>query len=244
MSTEQDPLDRQRAKLDCTRLPAARPLRGWIRLATSGLGSLPTMTHPDPVDHPDVPRHRALAYLTLLVPLGMIVGMIALLPRWATRSPVYQAAEAVGGAGAAQLAVLVVFVALFGFILWELVRGGPAAFGRLIHQMAVHEEVWFRAGCEDWSWWQRVRSCVQFGFAHVINLIVAIVTLGALCVVGGIFMAVYLAEYRRSGSTERATLAAARFHADYNVAAFTLALLVLGLLTVSMVASLLAYSSV
>jgi len=34
--------------------------------------------------------------------------------------------------------------------------------------------------------------------------------------VGGVYMAAYLREYRRTGSYERATIAAAKLHAAYN----------------------------
>lgn len=72
---------------------------------------------------------------------------------------------------------------------------------------------------------RRVRSCAQFGVAHLVNLFVAMV--------GGVFMWVYLREYRETGDARRATVVSARFHAAYNEGAIVLIVLVCAMLALS-----------
>ncbi len=60
---------------------------------------------------------------------------------------------------------------------------------------------------------------MRFGVIHLMNLIVAFITLGGLAIVGGVFMKVYLDEYKRSGDSVKAMHTSAQFHADYNMVA-------------------------
>ena len=119
------------------------------------------------------------------------------------------------------------FFALYGLVL---VLAGLAirfrqGFVKFINAAALHEEQWFRAGAENWTTRQRVFSSVSFGFLHIVNLIYPLSVLIVLCAAGGVFMAVYLRQYRRTGSTEAATRAAGKFHAMYNL--FALGFMVL-----------------
>jgi hypothetical protein len=94
-------------------------------------------------------------------------------------------------------------------------------FLRIFPEAALSEEQTFRQGCESWTTRERTRACLLFGFAHIFNLIYPLATLVALSVGGGLFMWSYQREFRRSGSSERATMQATALHALYNGLAAT-----------------------
>lgn len=105
-----------------------------------------------------------------------------------------------------------------------------------LYHAAHEEEKWFRAGAENWTVWQRTVSCLAFGACHIINIIYPLATCLMLSLAGAVFMMTYLREHRRSGSTYRATMAATKLHARYNICAFGLivALVLVTLLQVAM----------
>lgn len=81
---------------------------------------------------------------------------------------------------------------------------------------AHREEEIFRRGAERWSWPRRIAMALAFGLAHALVGIPLAVAL-ALAVGGAWFQACYLAEYRRTGDRELATLESARAHTAYNL---------------------------
>lgn len=86
----------------------------------------------------------------------------------------------------------------------------------ILNSMAVLEEQWFREGSENWTIFQRFRSCVGFGFAHMANLFYPFSTLLPLSLGGYLFMRVYLYEYKKTNSRRDAILAASLVHRVYN----------------------------
>lgn len=101
--------------------------------------------------------------------------------------------------------------------------------GKILDNMAAREELWFRAGAESWTTWQRVRSCIGFGLVHVVNMFYPITSIAVLMLVGGVFMFVYLRAYKRTGSTKLATLESTSFHATYNRFAFLYLIVAIGI---------------
>lgn len=115
--------------------------------------------------------------------------------------------------------VLMVCLSLYLFLIYRMMTrkstGGGAGWPGSLGP-AVSEELWFRAGCERWTWGQRVYSCVTFGFLHLTNLVIPLSIALVLTCGGAVFMWVYLREYKRTQCVTVATLASSRFHAMYN----------------------------
>lgn len=93
---------------------------------------------------------------------------------------------------------------------------------------ALAEERIFREGAEGWSWWRRALKCVQFGLVHALIGVPIGVAL-ALTAGGAYFLAVYLREFRRTGSRRRATLESTRAHTAYNGVIMALVVLIVAL---------------
>lgn len=200
-----------------------RPTRGWMGLMCRGLGELLDVPQPTREEFPNVRRYRVLPYLTLLIPIGLIVGTVTVLP-WTALSPVTATGRAIGGdegqilAGQITTLVLSLIVAVF------FAAVGPKKVKAFLFDAALTEELWFRLGAESWSPGRRIRACIQFGIAHLLNFVVAIATLGGLALVGGVYMWVYLREFRATGDPRRAVIVSAQFHATYNWGAVMLLL--------------------
>lgn len=205
--------------------PQDRPRRGWVGFICRFLPEQPDSERLNEYDHRDVFR----PVTDRLIALGSILGVVAMffVGRWLFpvlgMSPFGQAIDASAGDDPTKPSVLsivlvlglfLVLTALALFAIFGIVTGKMFSF---FYPMALAEEHWFRAGAEDWTIAQRIKSCALFGVAHLLNLIVAYVTLGALAIVGGVFMAVYLHELRSSGDRGRALVRAAAVHAQYNV---------------------------
>lgn len=215
------------------RMIPARPTKGWIGLMCRGLGELPDSERPTVEEFPDARRYRILPSLTILIPLTCAFVALGVLPA-ALMSPVTATGHAVGGDEGQLVAGQVVIILVLALVLGLLSYFGPTRLWQALFQAALEEELIFRLGAEDWSHGRRVRSCAQFGVAHLLNLIVAVVTLGGLALVGGVFMWVYLREVRESGDPRRAAIVSAHFHARYNVTAAALIVAVGGLYVASM----------
>lgn len=104
--------------------------------------------------------------------------------------------------------------------------------GSFLDNAALEEEQWFRQGAEEWSWHKRVTSCLSFGAAHLTMLIYPFAVNIVQVVLGGVFLWVYLREYRLSGDGERATLVVTKLHATYNRYVFNMASVAILALTV------------
>lgn len=200
-----------------------RPTRGWLGLMCRGLGELLDVSMPSRDEFPEARRYRVLPYLTILVPIFFIISVSFVLP-WAMLSPVTATGRAIGGNEGQIVTGQVVILALSLLVIGFFVFVGPKRVKMFLFEAALDEELWFRLGAESWLPGRRVRSCSQFGIAHFLNLIVAIATLGGLALVGGVFMWVYLREFRASGDPRQAAIVSAQFHATYNWGALMLLL--------------------
>lgn len=218
-------------RLESRAIPA-RPRKGWLGLMCRGLGDLPDVERPTLEEFPDARRYRLLPYLTLLIPIACAYVALVALPQ-ALMSPITATGHAVGGEEGQTIAGTIVTYLILGVLAGLLLWVGPTRFRSGLFDAALQEELWFRFSSEHWSTGRRVRSCAQFGVAHLVNLFVAIITLGGLALVGGVFMWVYLREHKETGDARRAAITSARFHAAYNEGAIVLIVLVCAMLALS-----------
>jgi hypothetical protein len=97
---------------------------------------------------------------------------------------------------------------------------------------AHREEEIFRRGAERWTWPRRIGMALAFGLVHaLIGIPIAVAV--ALAVGGAWFQATYLAEFRRTGDRELATLESARAHTAYNLVILVVVLVSYGALAVA-----------
>lgn len=89
-------------------------------------------------------------------------------------------------------------------------------------RLALREEVAFRAGCEKWTWLERVRASMVFGAIHIINIWYSFAAGVALSLTGFGFLLVYLWDYRRTQNQVSATAYSGTVHAVYNTLALYL----------------------
>ncbi len=92
---------------------------------------------------------------------------------------------------------------------------GPVDLILNLPYYALREELMFRTGSEDWTFWQKVRSCISFGLMHFTMIIVPIGACIALMVAGAILMTVYTSALK-TGNNKHATVEAALVHTSYN----------------------------
>lgn len=164
-----------------------------------------------------LPSYRLAALSLLIGVVGSLVTLSLMLP-WLMVSPLSLVMGATSGADSSTVSmVIIVIVAVLITALTVTVLYSRDTARRVIYGAAHDEEKWFRSGAENWTLWQRLVSCLLFGFCHVVNIIYPLLTLVILSLAGAAFMAVYLKEYRRSGDVNRATLAATKLHAQYNI---------------------------
>lgn len=224
---------------DLVLLQAMRPKKGWIGLMVRGLGPLPLDPIPKRWMHAKARRFRVTPVLLAIFIYAAAIFMTIQVPHWMGSTLLSGAGEVVSGAvaqGTGQQAsfdgswlnvgVLSLVVLIAGI---ALVRVGPKGVYNFFFDAAMDEEVMFRYGSELWTPWQRIRSCLQFSVAHLMNLVVAVVTLGILALAGAVFMVIYITETRRTGNRQAALVTAAHFHATYNVSIMVLLSLQLGL---------------
>lgn len=212
-----------------------RPRKGWMGLMCRGLGPLPDVDKPTLDEFPDARRYRLLPYLTILLPIACALLAFAVFPL-ATLSPITATGKAVGGEEGQSVASTAIMLVVLAVVVGIFLYVGPRRFRRGLFDAALQEELWFRFGSERWAAGRRMRSCAQFGIAHFLNLFVAVITLGGLALVGGVFMWVYLREYRESGDPRRAAVVSATFHADYNTGVCVLILVAGALVVTSLLA--------
>lgn len=85
-----------------------------------------------------------------------------------------------------------------------------------LNKAALAEEQGFREGSENWTLWQRTRSCLAFGAIHMVNMIYPFATILPLALCGAGLMAYYNYMLRRTQFRRSAVLAAAVKHRLYN----------------------------
>jgi hypothetical protein len=81
---------------------------------------------------------------------------------------------------------------------------------------AMVEEQVFREGSEEWSTWERIKSCAIFSVMHLWNLFIPLGAIIPLATAGGYLMRRYLVSYEQTESRERAVVESARYHYAYN----------------------------
>lgn len=202
-----------------------RPLTGWLAWFNRFLGPLPENCHviePDQATLELVPRQRVLAGLTALFATALLFGLALLLPalRVSPLSLISKVAHSYLHGIWANIAVGLVFALLINLVMKIGNSGTLPSKGKIIDNLAMSEEQWFRMGAESWTVQQRIQSCCVFGFIHIQNLFYPITSLLVLTLIGGLFMALYMSYYRKTGDYRLATLYSARFHATYNRFAF------------------------
>lgn len=169
----------------------------------------------------DMPKYRFLPLALLAGVVVFVVTAVTYMP-WLAVSPFTLMASSVSVGESGQSTVIHVIVGIIVVAVFGLILANRRSANRTVHELALEEEQWFRAGSESWTLGQRTTSCLSFGACHVINVIYPLVTIVALVLVGAVFMLVYLSEFRRSQDGHRALLASTHFHAMYNSYAFWL----------------------
>lgn len=199
----------------------SRPTGRLMGLLHRPMGPLPKralVVEPTKEAFGEVGTYWPLALVTMLVAIGSLVTLVTFVPGMAMSPYSLTSAFLLWLTGDPNVAGLLVG-GIFVFILHKFsvkLKHSPSE-GRFFARAAMLEEQWFRMGAENWTWKQRVYSCLAFGFVHIFNFIYPVASLLVVgVVVGGVAMAVYLREYTRSGDTRLATLAAAKFHRTYN----------------------------
>lgn len=161
--------------------------------------------------------HRIVGSISAILIWFAMVFLMTLYP-WMVMSPFSIVANLFQERGVGEsspivaiITLTIMAISLIASLVWF------RRFRSWMTKMAIQEEMWFRAGAEKWSYGQRIYSCVAFSFAHIFNLIYPIGVLIVLVLAGGIFMAVYLHIYKKTGDAYQAALASARVHAVYNI---------------------------
>lgn len=208
-----------------------RPSNKFVNPFNRLLGPLPeglNAYQPTEKNLRKVRSYRLMGFALAVVAAILLISLCALVP-WLAISPATLITSTLASfmdPGLARILTLPVCIALIIF----LVRGirAPRYEGKDADKAAMWEEQWFRTGAESWTTRQRFSSCVAFGLFHIMNIIYPLASLIVVGLVGGVFMLVYLREYKRSGSTRRATFAAAKLHATYNRFAFLYMIVAIG----------------
>jgi hypothetical protein len=99
---------------------------------------------------------------------------------------------------------------------WFKTRFGLDSFWNGLAKAAMFEEQMCREGCEEWSTWDRFKSCVIFGVMHLWNLFIPVGALIPLSTAGGYLMRRYLVSYGQTQSRESAAVESARYHYAFN----------------------------
>ncbi len=196
-------------------LPYRRPRSRWARLISRPLGPLPAdlpWVGYDRAEFAAAPSNRWLGVLAAILVVGAVATVITFVPVLGT-TPVTLAFGVDWGGWVTIVLITVLLVAMPIIARRRSGRSLPA----LVHQLALNEELWFRAGSERWTVGQRLYSCAAFGFVHLTNLIYSLATCGVLIAVGGLFMLVYRHRHQVTGDTRQAVVAAAKVHATYNL---------------------------
>lgn len=211
----------------------SRPTTGLLGRITQSLGSL---SHVNPPEYGEFKRPRGYRIAAAGLLISLLIGMQVM---WAlVPSTSGSAVTAAAGDEAAGVLYFGINTLIGVIVVIALARGGWGAIDRFMFRAALKEEIWFRLNSENWTRGQRVKSCVGFGFAHVLNILLMAASLGVLILAGAAFMAVYLRQVKKTGDQRQALYVAARFHADYNMTIVGLVLFVFSMNLLALVFSL------
>ena len=197
-----------------------RPETGFLGLLSRPLGPLPRhalVIQPGKKSLAELPSYRLPAFLLVLGAIALLVGLAVVAP-WLVVSPLSLLTGFYSGMfgpiAASALAVITTICLVFAAVKW---KNPPLYYeGGFFDKAAMQEEQWFRMGAESWTSRQRLISSVLFGTVHITNMFYPVTSVLVLMLVGAVFMAAYMREYRRSGDVDRATLASTKLHATYN----------------------------
>lgn len=199
-----------------------RPDKGFAGLLSRALPPLPTPTkapfHPTKGTLALIPSFRLKAFGLIALAISALLALMHFVP-WMRTSPttiiVNQCNSWFGErwGGLLSMAVIVALLMLVGKTGGTVISDYS---GKFWDKAAMLEEQWFRMGAENWTTGQRAYSVVAFGLVHVMNIIYPIGSLIVVTLVGWVFLAVYLRAYKKTGSTELATVTSAKLHATYN----------------------------
>jgi hypothetical protein len=211
-------IEEEEAELQASRNKYSRPSNWSGRLFSHFLGALPKkaqIIQPTNENLSKVGDYYFVAALTMVGAVGSLITLSATFPLLSL-SP-HQLVfnylrDAVGDIAGNILSTVVMFVAL----MLLAPRYAFSYTGKFWDRSAMAEEQWFRMGAENWSASQRITSCISFGFFHIVNWFYPVSSLIVLCLVGVVFMIVYLQEYKRSNNTTLATLASTKMHSTFN----------------------------
>lgn len=201
-----------------------RPDKGWLAsLVNHIIPPFPDgyIKQPDPsgMVYRDLPSYRLPAALVAAVAFGSLLLIHWLFPA-TLFVPFIELTDAIQSIGMHRFFAWLLAAALYTVLYVHACKGGSGIRSlfdsSVIAISAVNEEQWFRRGAENWSGWQRFRSCAGFGLVHIGVLIYPLTWVLMTIPVGAVFMYVYLRQYSRSGDGEEAALAAAKFHAAFN----------------------------
>lgn len=200
-----------------------RPRGGWLGWVSKLPGPMPAIVvAPVKSELEKVQSHRFAAFMTVVSAIAALIYLSANYRSLAISpmSLLFDLSDRLSGGQwwGTLIACFVLIVAMMTAFRSDP-RDGVYG-GKFLDHYAAREELWFRAGAENWSTFQRIRSCVGFGLVHVVNMFYPITSIAVIMLVGGVFMAVYLRAYKRTGSTKLAALESTRFHAAYNRFAF------------------------
>lgn len=192
-----------------------RPTKRLMGFFNKGLGPLPDdmpdLRKVDDIEWDSVTRYRRIILILTVAMVASTVLVIWHAYDWTHYSVITGAVALLGLSDLVASIVMLVFFMLYFIMLSRVVTTTAR-----LQRAALAEEMWFRSGCESWSWPRRLYSCVLFGLVHLYNLVVPIAAVFALTLGGAVMMAVYLREYRKTRSSTRATLVSSLFHRDYN----------------------------
>lgn len=193
---------------------------GWMGSLTSRwLGPLPEngkVIHPNAEQLAKVGSYRLFAGLLVVVAIGTLLTIAYFMP-WMLVSPatiITMGTKALFGEAWGVTVGMVIIATLVIFA--SGIKQQNRYQAKFWDGAAMFEEQWFRMGAENWTIGQRLKSTLLFGLVHIVNIIYPISSLLVVGAVGGVFMMVYLRAYKKTGSTELATLTSAKLHATYN----------------------------
>lgn len=211
----------------------SRPTTGLLGRITQSLGGL---SHVNPPEYGEFKRPRGYRIAAAGLLISLLIGMQVM---WAlVPSASGSAVTAAAGDEAAGVLYFGINTLIGVIVVIALARGGWGAIDRFMFRAALKEEIWFRLNSENWTRGQRVKSCVGFGFAHVLNILLMAASLGVLILAGAAFTAVYLRQVKKTGDQRQALYVAARFHADYNMTIVGLVLFAFSMNLMALVLSL------
>lgn len=116
--------------------------------------------------------------------------------------------------------ILSLLLALNNKSMTKEFRGEVVGSG--ISSWAMKEELAFRAGAENWTFWERARSAMSFGAIHYGNLFFPFAAVFASAWGGFLYTAIYLYHFKRTGSVDIALKESASVHTVHNLIAFSI----------------------